>query len=449
MNALQTDTIAALATPLGRSSVAMFRVSGPDAFAICDRLLDHRHPTQRYSTQTLHRALVVDGPDTVDDVLVAVFHQPRSYTGEDVVEITCHGGGVPIRRILALLLAGGARLAEPGEFTLRAYLNGKLDLAQAEAVCDTIDARTDVAFKLAQAQRTGAISKAAGGIRDALLGIVARVEATIDFPEDVGEFPKEWCARELSTIASELDRLIATADRGMLYREGISVVLAGKPNAGKSSLLNALLRADRAIVTPIPGTTRDVIEESIAIRGIPVRLSDTAGLRESDDEIERLGVARSHEMIGAADVVLLVRDISDPDRSSECVLGRAPVIVVWNKIDLAPGFASPAGDSAVSALTGAGIEALEDRIAETVLRGAGEESTGTDGAVVTHSRHKQALVQAREAIARAQAVAAANEPLDFLSIELQSALSSIGLITGETAPQEIVNEIFHKFCIGK
>jgi tRNA modification GTPase len=453
MNAIRTDTIAAPATPPGRSSVAMFRISGPSAFSLCNRILKQRKLTQDYSTQTIHRALIVDGTDTVDDVLVAVYHDPRSYTGEDVVEITCHGGSVPIRRIMGLLLSNGARHAEPGEFTLRAYLNGKLDLAQAEAVCDLIDARTDTAFRLAQAQQQGGLSAEAKALRDILLGVVVQIEATIDFPEDVGEFPAEQCLAELAGVAERLDRLIATADRGMLYREGISVVLAGRPNSGKSSLLNALLRADRAIVTPIAGTTRDVIEESISIRGIHVRLSDTAGLRESADEVERLGVARTHERVGSADIVLVVRDVTEPSKpGDECerLSGSAPRITVWNKIDLMPGHRVVAGGMPVSALTGEGIPELEDRIADTAIGALGDEpAESSAGSVVTHARHKHALVEARQALDRAQIALTQEQPLDFLSIEVQCALSAIGLITGQTAPQEIVNEIFHRFCIGK
>ena len=311
MNALQTDTIAALATPPGRSSVAMFRVSGPSAFAVCDTILRSRKPSAQHASSTLHRAFVSDPDepsDTIDDVLVAIFHAPHSYTGEDVAEITCHGGAVPIGRTLQLLLAHGARLAEPGEFTLRAYLNGKLDLAQAEAVADIIDARTDEAHRLAKAQQSGLLSSEVNILRDQVLGVLARIEATIDFPEDVGEFPTAWAIKELIGISLSIQRLIQSAGRGMLIRDGARVALIGSPNAGKSSLLNALLRRDRAIVTAIPGTTRDVIEESIIVQGVVLRLSDTAGIRESTDEVERLGIDRSKSAAQEADVIVWVRD---------------------------------------------------------------------------------------------------------------------------------------------
>ena len=444
---MRTDTIAAPATPPGRSSVAMLRVSGPDAFLVADRILRQRRSSCRdYATHTLHRASIVDGSDTVDDVLVAVFLCPRSYTGEDTVEITCHGGPIPVRRTMALLLRSGARMADPGEFTLRAFLNGKLDLAQAEAVNDTISARSDEAFRLAQAQQSGRLSAAVGALRDRLIGVTARIEATIDFPEDVGEFPVPWCQVELAEVRQALLRLIASAGRGMLIRDGVTVVLAGAPNAGKSSLLNALLRSDRAIVTDTPGTTRDSIEESVTIRGIPVRLVDTAGLRDARDEAERLGVERARGHLAAADIVLDVRDATQPLRDQAVATG-ARRIVVWNKIDLAPSPPLGRGEAAVSALTGQGIEDLESAIADTALSGAPEITD--DSATVTHARHLHALEAAAQAVTRAEQTLDAGMPLDFLSIEAQSALSSLGLITGQTAPQQIVDEIFHRFCIGK
>ncbi len=333
-----------------------------------------------------------------------------------------------------------------GEFTLRAYLNGKMDLAQAEAVCDTINARTTEAYELARAQQTGRLSAEVNSIRDKILGIVARIEATIDFPEDVGEFDRDECEAQLADLLNAIEVLCASASRGILYRDGISVVIAGPPNAGKSSLLNALLRADRAIVTPIPGTTRDVIEESIDIQGIPVRLSDTAGLRETDDAVERIGVERTWATLLNADIAVIVHDAL----SEECdsVPFNGPQISVWNKIDLlSDRRAVPPNVTGVSALTGEGIDLLEAKIAEIALAGVGQ--IDKESVTVTHARHLSALVEAAESLRRAQQTLAEDLPLDFLSIDAQSALSAIGQITGETAPQEIINEIFHRFCIGK
>ncbi len=470
MNVLQTDTIAALATPPGRSSVAMFRLSGPTTFAVCDTILRSRKPSAQYATSTLHRALVSnpdDPTDTVDDVLVAIFHAPRSYTGEDVAEITCHGGAIPISRTLQLLLAHGARLAEPGEFTLRAYLNGKLDLAQAEAVADVVDARTDEAHRLAKAQQSGLLSAEVNSLRDQVLGVLARIEATIDFPEDVGEFPTAWAVKELIEISLSIQRLIQSAGRGMLIRDGAKVALIGSPNAGKSSLLNALLRRDRAIVTAVPGTTRDVIEESIIVQGVVLRLSDTAGIRESTDEVERLGIDRSKSAAQEADVIVWVRDGTlEADQVEQdmlqSIVSVRPVLVAWNKTDLLDGDSRHSSNSnsdyPVSALRGIGIEALEQAIARAATAAYGNEDNSPDGksssneagsAVVTHARHLAMLKEASEAVARAMQAFEDALPLDFVSIEAQTALDALSAVTGQSAPQDVISEVFSKFCIGK
>jgi tRNA modification GTPase len=452
MSALKTDTIAAIATPPGRSALAVIRISGPDAFSVADFALAHPRPTAFYTTRTLHRASVLDNTDTVDDVLVAVFHAPNSFTGEDTVEISCHGGNIAVRLTLEILLRSGARLADPGEFTLRAYLNGKLDLAQAEAVIDTIDARTDTALRLANSQKRGDLSRAVEHIRERLVGILVRVEATIDFPEDVGEFPVGWYLDEAHSLERELSKLIDSAGHGILLREGISVVLAGAPNSGKSSLLNALLRTDRAIVTAIPGTTRDVIEESIEIAGIPVRLSDTAGLRETDDEVEQIGVERTHAALDSADIIIEVRDITLHDASQAgCIdiQSGTPRILVYNKCDLADTALNISDSDAVilSAKTGAGLDKLESAIIDIAL--GGSKIDQNSDIQVTHRRHKIALETARDALVRGIELVGRSEPIDLISIEISAALAAVGQITGASAPDEIVNEIFHRFCIGK
>ncbi|MDQ2798441.1 MAG: tRNA uridine-5-carboxymethylaminomethyl(34) synthesis GTPase MnmE, partial [Armatimonadota bacterium] len=287
------ETICALATPPGTGGIGVIRVSGPAAFAIVDRATwrPNHTPCGGWAGYTLHRADIVHPTgEVIDDVLLAVFHAPRSYTGEDVVEISAHGGPVPLRQILGRLLQCGARMAGPGEFTQRAFLNGKMDLAQAEAVGDIIAAQTEQAHRLARRQSDGSLSLAVAEVREIVLGVLARIEASIDFPEDVGELDTDACLAELALAERKSAALLATADQGILYREGLKVVLAGRPNVGKSSLLNALLRTNRAIVTPVPGTTRDVIEETLNLRGIPLRAVDTAGLRETDDEVEQIGV---------------------------------------------------------------------------------------------------------------------------------------------------------------
>lgn len=466
------DTICAIATPAGVGGIGVFRVSGSQAFAVCDRILRHRKPCRDHAGYTLHRARVVDRGETIDDVLIAVFHAPASYTGEDVVEISCHGGPVPMRHILTLLLWAGARMAEPGEFTLRAFLNGKMDLAQAEAVCDIISARTEEAHRLAQGLGVGRLSEEVGRIRDRLLGVLARIEASIDFPEDVGELDFTLCRDELCKVETNLQALLATADQGILYREGAKVALVGRPNVGKSSLMNALLRVSRAIVTPIPGTTRDVIEETLNIKGIPVRLLDTAGLRDTEDIVERIGVERTQESIAGADLVILVLDVSAGATEEDLQLidriGPRPKLIVWNKADLTSqdspsrggrggqgvrANAKPYGEQGggglrVSALTGAGIEALEEAIARALL-GSDLPPLESDRAVVSHARHRHALQSALDHVQNAFQTIEQAMPADFLSIDVRGALTALGEVTGQTATDDIINEIFSRFCIGK
>ena len=458
------DTICALATPPGTGGIGVVRLSGPRAFAVADAATRRpsNTPCREYAGHTLRRALVVEaGGATVDDVLLAVFHAPRSYTGEDVVEISGHGGPVPMRRILSRLLGCGARLADPGEFTQRAFLNGKMDLAQAEAVGDAIAAQTEEAHRLARRQGEGRLSVAVGALRDRLLGVLARIESSIDFPEDVGELDLGFCEAELQEADRETAALLATADRGILYREGLKLVLAGRPNVGKSSLLNALLRTARAIVTPIPGTTRDVIEETLNLRGIPLRAVDTAGLRETEDEVEKLGVTRTRESLASADFVLLILDATVGETPEDAALRLQfvdrPHLVIWNKWDLitseggAQHPASPLrtdGSLPVSAATGWNIEALEEAIADAVLGGL-PAPTETRAAVVTHARHRQALEAARTCLADAEETLRAALPADFLAIDVQAALAALGEITGQTTPDEVIHEIFARFCIGK
>ena len=444
------ETICAVATPPGTGGLGVIRVSGPSAFAVVDAAT-HRKSCRSFAGHTLHRNRILntDG-GVIDDVLVSVFHAPRSYTGEDVAEISGHGSPLILGQILARLLDCGGRLARPGEFTERAFLNGKLDLAQAEAVGDLIAAQTAEAQTLARRQSEGRLSQAVQAIRSEALGVLAQIEATIDFPEDVGELDTAACHAALQAALRQIADLLTTADSGILVREGLSVVLAGRPNVGKSSLLNALLRTNRAIVTAIPGTTRDVLEETVNLGGVPLRLSDTAGLRETTDEVEQLGVARTRESLSAADFVLLVLDAETGETPEDAALRRTledrPHLIVWNKWDLARQASLPAEGVAVSALTGWNLTALEAAILETALGGTVIRS---ESALVTHARHKQALSAAAVQMEAARQSLEVGLPADFASIDLRGALNALGTITGETATEDVIAEIFSRFCIGK
>ena len=450
------DTICAVATPPGTGGISVIRVSGPEAFALVDKISrrSRQMPCAAFPSHTLHRATIVEadgggGGAVVDDVLLAVFHCPRSYTGEDVVEISCHGSPLIAGQIMARLLQNGARMAWPGEFTQRAFLNGKMDLAQAEAVGDLIAAQTAQAHRQARRQSEGGLSRAVTEIRSGILGVLARIEASIDFPEEVGELDVFECEAELAHAECQIAGLLATADQGILYREGLQVVLAGRPNVGKSSLLNALLGSNRAIVTSVPGTTRDVIEETLNLRGIPLRVSDTAGLRETEDEVEKIGVARTREIIAGADLVLLVLDSVSGETSEDTALRRTladqPHLIVWNKWDLSAETRLPTDGVAVSALTGWNLDSLEEAIARMALG----DAAGAESALVTHARHKSVLQSAFTQIMQAKLSLQSGLPADFASIDLRGALDALGAITGETATEDVIAEIFSRFCIGK
>jgi tRNA modification GTPase len=447
------ETICALSTPSGTGGLGVIRVSGPAAFAVVDVISQRSRQATcaSFGGHTLHLAMIVDAEGgLIDDVLLAIFHRPRSYTGEDTVEISAHGSPLILGQILARLLDNGSRLAAPGEFTQRAFLNGKMDLAQAEAVGDLIAAQTQEAQALARQQSNGRLSRAVGSIRGTVLGALARIEASIDFPEEVGELDTAACHQEIQFSQHQITELLVTADTGILYREGLQVVLAGRPNVGKSSLLNALLRTNRAIVTPTPGTTRDVIEETMNLRGIPLRLSDTAGLRDTKDDVERIGVERTRASLANADLVLLVFDATVGETQEEAdlrlSLAHRPHIVVWNKWDLYSDQDASTFGVPISALTGWNLTALEDAIARIAL---GNTVSTPESTLITHARHKQALETAQNSLTEAQTTLAAGLPADFVSIDLRSALNALGLITGETASEDVIAEIFRRFCIGK
>jgi tRNA modification GTPase len=352
--------------------------------------------------------------------------------------------------VVRALLDAGARPAEPGEFTLRAFLNGKLDLAQAEAVADLISAKTADAYRIARLQQQGVLSHKVTSLRDRLLGHLAAIEAVIDFPEDVSEPDYALISTDCDLIDGELRSLAATAEFGRIYRDGVRIVLAGEPNVGKSSLMNALLRHNRAIVTAVPGTTRDVIEEEMNLRGFPVVLIDTAGLRYTQDEVEKIGVQRTHDALDAADLTLAVLDASQPKSSLAALSANADLgpnaIVVWNKSDIAEECCDRASGVCVSAVTGDGLDDLEAMIASRLRNRSGER---TDGIVVSRVRHQQVLLRAARCCHEAVQTIAQAMPPDFVSIDLHGALTALGEITGETTHDDIIAEIFSRFCIGK
>jgi tRNA modification GTPase len=449
------DTIAAIATPPGEGGVAIVRVSGPAAFSIADRVFRSKagRPSA-FPSHTIHYGRLTDSAsgETVDDALLLAYKSPRSYTGEDVVEFSCHGGSLTARRVLQIALANGARAAQPGEFTQRAFLNGRVDLAQAEAVCDQIRSGTEAAHRIAVQQRYGALSRVITDLRDHLVHVLASVEVVIDFADDTGDFDHEALLPELRSISAEMARLIAEGTHGRLYREGARVAIVGQPNVGKSSLLNALLREGRAIVTSIPGTTRDTVEATANIRGLPVTLIDTAGLRAPSDAAERLGIERAQAAIVAASAVIVVADAtagwSRQDEAIRTDAGAKPVLRVLNKSDLLPPGAVPAIPDAilVSARTGAGVSALETALAAALIPGAPESS---EGIVVSNLRHVRALEAALRSANAAESSCASHLPADLVAVDLRGALDALGEITGETVTEDVIEAIFRDFCMGK
>ncbi|HLG72053.1 MAG TPA: tRNA uridine-5-carboxymethylaminomethyl(34) synthesis GTPase MnmE [Chloroflexota bacterium] len=452
------DTIVAIATAAGEAGIGIVRLSGPESLAVAKRLFRPSARRCGYESHRLYHGHVVDGKAVVDEVLLAYMKAPRSYTAEDVVEIHGHGGPVPLERILHLCVAHGARLAQPGEFTLRAFVNGRLDLAQAEAVADVIHSQSDASLRLAVNQLGGRLSKAVDEARRRILGVMAQLEANIDFSEDdVPPAAASALIGELTQAEEALCGLLRAADEGILYRRGARVAIVGRPNAGKSSLLNALLRANRAIVTPIAGTTRDTIEESINLQGLPVVLVDTAGITDTSDPVEAIGVERSHQAVEAADLVLYVYDSTagwtDAD---DALLPRGkPVLIAANKCDL-PAItparsAEPTQHSAlgtqhlrVSALTGQGLAELEAELRRRLA-----PRTAVDDILVNNLRHKTLLEEAAQHVRDAIRSVEEQRAADFVSIDVRAALAALGAITGDDVSESLLDEIFSRFCIGK
>jgi tRNA modification GTPase len=458
------DTIAAIATPLGEGGLAVVRVSGTQALAVADKCF---LPSGKNSlkpsaapTHTIQFGRIVRGAKVIDEVLLAVLRAPRTFTREDTVEISCHGGILPAKLMLDTLLENGARLAEPGEFTRRAFLNGRIDLAQAEAVADLIHSRTELALAAANEQLAGKLSLRINRLRDDLMHTLAHVEAHIDFPdEDIAPDTKAQLLKRLEDGIAFMDELLRTANEGQILRRGIRAAIVGRPNVGKSSLLNQLLGRDRAIVSPIAGTTRDTIEETANIRGLPVVFIDTAGLREARDEIEQEGIRRSRESLASAEFILHVLDASEPlseaDENYLAEFAGKKRILVRNKIDLLVKLELPAESRLtphasrlidVCCLSGQGIEALKDAIKELVW--SGEIKAGMLQ-VMINSRHQDALNRARASTQMTLDALRGDATLELAAMDLRIAANAVGEIVGKTATEDLLDSIFSQFCIGK
>lgn len=454
----EEDTICAVSTPAGAGGIGIIRVSGRRAIEICAKVLSAGAGSALASaaSHTVHYGQVRDRErgEQIDEVLVTVMRAPRTYTREDVVEINCHGGAMPLRRTLGLLIAQGARQADPGEFTKRAFLNGRIDLVQAEAVMDVIHAQTERSLRAANQQLQGALSKEIAALRERLVGIIAGVEAGIDFPEEDIETPTGRAVKdELQEIVKSVRSLIEGATYGQVLREGVATAIVGRPNVGKSSLLNALLRQDRAIVTDVPGTTRDVLEEYLNLEGVPLKIVDTAGIRHTHDIVEQEGVRRSRQAISSADIVLVVLDGSAPAteddrRVLEAARGKVTVAVI-NKCDQPRKLERlewPETQVEVSCRTGDGLSELRRKVTGLLETGL---LPPTDHAWAVNDRHRQALEETGRSMARAQGSVQDGRSPEFIALDLRDALDHLGTIIGATHTEDILERIFRDFCIGK
>ncbi|MFH1336300.1 MAG: tRNA uridine-5-carboxymethylaminomethyl(34) synthesis GTPase MnmE [Candidatus Zixiibacteriota bacterium] len=457
------DTIAAISTPLGEGGIGIVRLSGKDAIEIADKIFKGEKPVSDIPSHRVSYGEIVDSQteEIIDEVLLTVFQSPKSYTAEDLVEISCHGGQLVVTKVLEQALKCGARLAEPGEFTLRAFMNGRIDLSQAEAVAEVIRAKTELGLRLGLKHLKGDLSERINSYRDRLIELLARLEVEIDFSEeDVEPLNREKTIEELQSIQKEIGDLLSTYNEGKILREGLNVVIIGKPNVGKSSLLNALLKEDRAIVTPIPGTTRDTISEFANFKGILVRLVDTAGYRISKDVIELEGIKRTKIEMGDADLLLLVMDTSseinreDLDLEQEMVISKSKYLIVFNKIDIASSDLVRKNKERlkqesiveVSALKGEGLESLKEMIVSTssIL-----QKDQTQGVLISSLRHKGALLRAEKSLNLAIDSLKKKMSPEFVALDVKSSLDAIGEVVGKTVTDDILNKIFSDFCIGK
>ncbi|GGI42867.1 tRNA uridine-5-carboxymethylaminomethyl(34) synthesis GTPase MnmE [Mammaliicoccus stepanovicii] len=459
---MEFDTITSISTPMGEGAIAIVRLSGPDALNIADRIYKGKNKLASVASHTINYGHIID-PSTdevVEEVMVAVMKAPKTFTREDIVEINCHGGLVTVNRVLELTLSNGARMAEPGEFTKRAFLHGRIDLSQAEAVMDFIRAKTERASKVALGQMEGRLSELIKGLRQSILEILAQVEVNIDYPEydDVEEATNQFLLKEAKYIETEIDKLLNTGQQGKIMREGLSTVIVGKPNVGKSSMLNNLIQDNKAIVTEVAGTTRDVLEEYVNVRGVPLRLVDTAGIRETEDIVEKIGVERSRKALSEADLILFVLNyneaLTENDYQLFDIIKDEDAIVIINKMDLEQNLdmnelKEMIGDHPLvqtSMIEQKGIDELEEKISELFFGG---QVQSQDMTYVSNSRHIALLKDAKSSINDAIHSAEDGIPIDIVQIDLIKTWELLGEVIGEEARDSLIDQLFSQFCLGK
>ncbi len=459
---MDLDTITSISTPMGEGAIGIVRLSGPQAVEIADKLYKGKHLLNDVPSHTINYGHIIDpeSKEVVEEVMVSVLRAPKTFTREDIIEINCHGGILTINRVLELTMTYGARMAEPGEFTKRAFLNGRIDLSQAEAVMDFIRSKTDRASKVAMNQIEGRLSDLIKKQRQSILEILAQVEVNIDYPEydDVEDATTEFLLEQSKEIKQEINRLLDTGAQGKIMREGLSTVIVGKPNVGKSSMLNNLIQDNKAIVTEVAGTTRDVLEEYVNVRGVPLRLVDTAGIRETEDIVEKIGVERSRKALSQADLILFVLNNNEALTQEDYTLyeevKNEDVIVIVNKMDLEQNIdinevKDMIGDMPLiqtSMLKQEGIDELEIQIRDLFFGG---EVQNQDMTYVSNSRHISLLKQARQTIQDAIDAAESGVPMDMVQIDLTRTWEILGEIIGETASDELIDQLFSQFCLGK
>lgn len=459
---MDLDTITSISTPMGEGAIGIVRLSGPQAVEIADKLYKGKHLLNDVPSHTINYGHIIDpeSKEVVEEVMVSVLRAPKTFTREDIIEINCHGGILTINRVLELTMTYGARMAEPGEFTKRAFLNGRIDLSQAEAVMDFIRSKTDRASKVAMNQIEGRLSDLIKKQRQSILEILAQVEVNIDYPEydDVEDATTEFLLEQSKEIKQEINRLLDTGAQGKIMREGLSTVIVGKPNVGKSSMLNNLIQDNKAIVTEVAGTTRDVLEEYVNVRGVPLRLVDTAGIRETEDIVEKIGVELSRKALSQADLILFVLNnneaLTQEDYTLYEVVKNEDVIVIVNKMDLEQNIdinevKDMIGNTPLiqtSMLKQEGIDELEIQIRDLFFGG---EVQNQDMTYVSNSRHISLLKQARQTIQDAIDAAESGVPMDMVQIDLTRTWEILGEIIGETASDELIDQLFSQFCLGK